>query len=424
MLDEPRPPFDDDIVRYYGEIRSACSRGYLRRGQSSRGCRRRVLCGGNCRMSIPTCSPRKPERSLANVASMPRWPTWLRFDHVIDAHYAISPETHNPIETHATVVGRYGDELTLYETSQGVVNHRNVLADMLGLPRLQGAGDRQVHRFGIWLLVVAVVPTSSGRGGGDQTWPADKASAEPADDVPQPWATDRVPSSAFASAASVDGRLMSFQHDYVDADVDHKTTTRRIVARPRRTCTVFPISRVTSGLAKCATSAHRRLCAGRARCLDCSPQNPAMDELAIKLGLDPVELRLINEPQLDESLGVPFSSRHLKECVTLGAEKFGWFEPYFPVCELSMKRDGQRLWDGAWPHVRGSPRDRIAPLRSNCVTMPRSRVASVCLRISGTGTYTVMAQMVAEMLGIAIETRRGRNRRQRAANGHRFPEVP
>ncbi len=35
-------------------------------------------------------------------------------------------------------------------------------------------------------------------------------------------------------------------------------------------------------------------------------------------------MRLINEPQLDEGLGVPFSSRHLKECLTLGAEKFGW----------------------------------------------------------------------------------------------------
>ena len=51
-----------------------------------------------------------------------------------------------------------------------------------------------------------------------------------------------------------------------------------------------------------------------------------MDELAVKLNMDPVELHLVNEPQLDEGLGVPLSSRHLKECLTLGAEKFDWSE--------------------------------------------------------------------------------------------------
>ena len=50
----------------------------------------------------------------------------------------------------------------------------------------------------------------------------------------------------------------------------------------------------------------------------------AMDELAIKLKMDPVDLRLKNEPQLDESTGKQFSSRHLKESLTVGAEKFGW----------------------------------------------------------------------------------------------------
>src|SRR5262249_3029988 len=53
----------------------------------------------------------------------------------IDAHYGIATETHNPIETHATVAIWEGDELTLYETSQGVVNHRNAVADTLKLPR-------------------------------------------------------------------------------------------------------------------------------------------------------------------------------------------------------------------------------------------------------------------------------------------------
>jgi xanthine dehydrogenase YagR molybdenum-binding subunit len=50
----------------------------------------------------------------------------------------------------------------------------------------------------------------------------------------------------------------------------------------------------------------------------------AMNELADQLKIDPVQLRTINEPKIDEGLGVPFSSRHLLECFELGAEKFGW----------------------------------------------------------------------------------------------------
>ena len=50
----------------------------------------------------------------------------------------------------------------------------------------------------------------------------------------------------------------------------------------------------------------------------------AYDELAIALGMDPVQLRLHNEPDRDQDLGLPFSSRHYAECLTVGAEKFGW----------------------------------------------------------------------------------------------------
>ena len=49
-----------------------------------------------------------------------------------------------------------------------------------------------------------------------------------------------------------------------------------------------------------------------------------MNELADQLKIDPVQLRILNEPKIDESLGVPFSSRHLLECFDVGARKFGW----------------------------------------------------------------------------------------------------
>src|SRR5437773_11547263 len=67
----------------------------------------------------------------------------------------------------------------------------------------------------------------------------------------------------------------------------------------------------------------------------------AMNELADQLKIDPVQFRVLNEPKIDESLGVPFSSRHLLECLQLGAEKFGWSKRNPEVG--SMKRDGLTL---------------------------------------------------------------------------------
>ena len=67
----------------------------------------------------------------------------------------------------------------------------------------------------------------------------------------------------------------------------------------------------------------------------------AMNELAHELKIDPVKLRVMNEPKIDESLGIPFSSRHLVECFELGAEKFGWSKRTPEVG--SMKHNGRTL---------------------------------------------------------------------------------
>jgi xanthine dehydrogenase YagR molybdenum-binding subunit len=159
-----------------------------------------------------------------------------------------------------------------------------------------------------------------------------------------------------------------------------------------------PNLRVTSGLAKrnIGTPTAMR---GPGAVPGLFATESAMDELAVKLGMDPVQLRLINEPQLDEGLGIPFSSRHLKECLTLGAEKFGWSERTPQVA--SMKRNGMIVGSGmatcSWIAARFDCTASIE-LRDDGT----ARVASASQDI-GTGTYTVMAQMVAETLGIAIE---------------------
>ena len=64
----------------------------------------------------------------------------------------------------------------------------------------------------------------------------------------------------------------------------------------------------------------------------------AIDELAIALGLDPIELRIRNEPDVDPETGIPFSSRNLVACLREGAERFGWAERDPPA-----RRDGRWL---------------------------------------------------------------------------------
>ena len=121
-----------------------------------------------------------------------------------------------------------------------------------------------------------------------------------------------------------------------------------------------------------------------------------MDELAVKLKIDPVELRLLNDTQIDEALNLPFTSRHLKECLTAGAEKFGWHQRTPTVG--SMRKDGLTLgWGVAaatWIANRLDCEATIDLKADGSV-----RVACGTQDI-GTGTYTMLAQIVGEALGI------------------------
>ena len=121
-----------------------------------------------------------------------------------------------------------------------------------------------------------------------------------------------------------------------------------------------------------------------------------MDELAVKLNLDPVELRLRNDTQIDEGLNLPFTSRHLKECLTAGAEKFGWHERTPAVG--SMKRDGLIIgWGMAAATWIANRLDYEATI--DLKADGSVRVACGTQDI-GTGTYTMLAQMVSEALGV------------------------
>src|SRR5260221_7032855 len=193
--------------------------------------------------------------------------------------------------------------------------------------------------------------------------------------------------------ATRDGKLVSLQHDYV--------YQRSILDAHHEDCgeaTPFQYSvanlRVTFGRARGNAGAGADM-RGPGGVPGLYATESAMNELADQLKIDPVKLRILNEPKIDESLGVPFSSRHLLECFELGAEKFGWSRRSPEVG--SMKRDGLTLGWGmagcSWIAVRFS--SEASRERRDDGT---ARVASATQDI-GTGMYTILAQLTSQKTG-------------------------
>ncbi len=124
----------------------------------------------------------------------------------------------------------------------------------------------------------------------------------------------------------------------------------------------------------------------------------AMDELADRMGLDPIELRRINEPEMDPEKGVPFSSRRLMDAMDIGAEKFGW----------SQRKPAGTRREGEWLIGMGV----AAAARANLLMETSAKVAihkdgsvtvSSAMTDIGTGSYTILSQVASELLGVPMD---------------------
>ena len=404
ITDERRPPFEDDIVRYYGQYVACAVADTFEAAKAAADAVRVTYDRQTPNVDThlkPDDDPQTVPTSFApaNRVESERGDAEGAFATApvkLDQTYGTPAETHNPIELHATTAIWEGTTLTLYEASQAVFNLRGVLAQMFGLPEER----------------VRVITKFVGSGFGGKLWPwthcllaaaAARQLGKPVKLVVsrkmmfqtvghRPQTQQRV-----RLGATGEGKLVSLQHDYVY----HKA----ILDDYHEDCgeaTAFhysvPNLRVTFGRAKRNVGSPTAM-RGPGAVPGLYATESAMNELADQLKMDPVMLRKMNEPKIDESLGIPFSSRHFIECLDLGADKFGWSKRTPEVG--SMKRDGLTLGWGmagcAWIAAR-FPAEANVQLRDDGT----ARVASGTQDI-GTGTYTILAQLAAQKTGVPLD---------------------
>jgi len=394
---EARPPFEDDKVYYYGQYVALVVANTFEQAQEAA---RHVRVDYELHPSVVDISAARPPEGPPRI-HYARGIADQAFDSApvkIDETYVLPVETHNPMELHATIAKWDGDKVILYESSQGVVNHQHVLSEMLGIPLDQ---------------VQVLSPfCGSGFGGKLFPWPHSHLAALGAKRVNRPVKVVVPRSLMFTTVghrpltqqrmrlgATQEGKLLSVQHDVlqptsmVDTYVEQCTgVTTMLYSCENLTAnqTLVPMN--------IGTPTPMR---GPGIVPGLFPLESAMDELAIKLNLDPLELRLKNYAEQDQSFSPvrPFSSKRLRECYQTGAEKFGWSKRTPEVG--SMKRGDEILgWGMAtatWHAGRGSATVRV---RLNADGSARATCATQDI---GTGTYTIFAQVVSEKTGIPID---------------------
>ena len=392
-LDERRPPFEDDVIYYNGQYVALAVAETFEQAQAAAATVQVVYSAEKPDLS----NNLEPEGKL-KVGSI-RGDTEAAFATApvkIDETYVTPVETHNPIELHASVSIWDGSKFTLYETTQGVVNHRAVMAQVLGVPK------ENVQVISLFL--------GSGFGGKLFPWPHSVLAAAVSRDLYRPVKLVISRSMMFSNvghrpvtqqrvrlAATPEGKLVSFQHDYVN----HTS----ILDNYEENCgeaTPYlysvPNLRVSSGLARRNVGTPTAM-RGPGAVPGLFATESAMDELAIKLNVDPVEFRLLNEPQKDESNGLPFSSRHFQECLRVGAEKFGWSKRNPAVGSM---REGDLVL--GWGMGACSWIAERLPCEANVELRSDGTVRVTCATQDiGTGTYTILAQVVSAKTGVPLE---------------------
>jgi len=392
LIDEKRPPLADNEVRYYGQYVAAVIADTFEQATAAAD-------------AVKVAYDTKPF-NVKDELEPSKWSTESERGDVdkafteapvkVDETYVTPTETHSVIELHASVVTYENGVFTLYEPSQAVVNHRQVAAAVLGEP---ADNIRVVARF-----------IGSGFGSKLWPWPHSFIAAAAARKLKRPVKLVLTRKMNFESAghrpitqqhiklgATTDGKLVSLSHEYVNhTSLSDDYTENCGEATPFLYSTPNLLVRASTTRRNVGTPTSMR---GPGAIPGLFALESAVDELAIKLKIDPVQFRLMNEPKVDESTGLPFSSRHMVECLQTGAEKFGWSKRTPGIG--SMTRDGKIIGWGvagcSWLALR-MPTEAAVELKSDGTV----RVTCATQDI-GTGTYTVAAQVVSSETGVPTD---------------------
>jgi len=313
----------------------------------------------------------------------------------IEAAYTMPDRHHNAMEPHATLaVWDEEGTLTLYDSTQMVVGTRKLVSLVLGLP------EEKIN--------VVCEFLGGGFGGKSWSWPHTLLAALAAKAVSRPVRLQLTRAQMYSmvghQAATVqtialgadrDGRLTGIRHDSVnptssfDDYVEYAAVASRHlwgasggIATSHR---VVYVNRNSPVVLRAPMEAQGHFA------LEC-----AMDELAYATGVDPVELRLRNDTAIDPYSGRPFSTRALRQCLTEGAARFGWNKR--PAQPRSMRDGryliGQGVAGAIFTHWRWPGKARVTLDAAGTV------LVEAAAHDIGTGTYTTMAQVAADALGL------------------------
>jgi xanthine dehydrogenase YagR molybdenum-binding subunit len=392
---ESRPPFEDENIYYYGQFVALVVADTFQQAQDAAA-------------NVHVTYDEKPPLVLLNQATPSNTTPAAKYSRgdadsafpkapvQLDETYLTPTETHNPMEMHATIAVWNKDKVTLYESSQGVVNHHNVMSEMLGIP--------------LENIEVIAKFIGSGFGGKLFPWPHSLLAAVAARKVGRPVKVSVPRTLMFTTVghrpaiqqrmrlgATQDGKLVSFQNDIlqhtslVDDYVEDCTQVSSLLYSCPNNAAIQHLAHLNVG-----TPTPMR---GPGRTPALFAIESAMDELAIKLNMDPLELRLKNYAETDEASNLPWSSKHLREAYQTGADRFGWSKRDPKVGSM---RNGDLIlgWGMAtctWPASRHAAEVRVRLLadgtaRTSCATQD-----------IGTGTYTIFAQVVSDKTGLPLD---------------------
>ncbi|MFJ9705794.1 xanthine dehydrogenase family protein molybdopterin-binding subunit [Streptomyces sp. NPDC101234] len=314
----------------------------------------------------------------------------------LEMDYRLARNHHNAMELHATVAHWEGDRLTLWDKSQWVRSPRDEIAANFGIPAES---------------IRVIAPFVGGAfGNAARGWPHITIAALAAREVGRPvklvltrrqlyFGVGYRPSYQYKVRLGSDrrGRLTAMTHDLRGETSSYETFAEQAVLSPGQMLYTTPNVSQTLRTVPLNVNTPTPM-RGPGYFSAAFAVESAMDELAHELGVDPIELRQRNEPANDQASGLPFSTRRLRECYTVGARAFGW-DRRNPRPRATREGDwliGTGMAAAVYDTYRMGGQARVR-LDADGTALVESASSDM-----GPGTYTSMTQVAADALGLAV----------------------